>query len=117
MPVAACAAKWSPESRARKSAIGPDVNGIPTSHPPTSAPHRRPARLAAPTSSGVATSLRKKTSKSGAQRTGLDAGVFERAPDRRRDCRCAGRVAVHANRVEAAGAGELEGLRGGLVRV
>jgi hypothetical protein len=36
---------------------GADVNGMPTSQPPTSDPQRRAATLAAPTKSGVMTSL------------------------------------------------------------
>jgi hypothetical protein len=38
--------------------MGAEVNGIPTSHPPTAAPQRRPARLAAPIRAGVSTSFR-----------------------------------------------------------
>ena len=62
MPTDASAAKWTPGSRARKKAIGPDVSGIPTSQPLTAAPHRRPARLATPTSAGVTRSLRRNAS-------------------------------------------------------
>src|SRR5438445_7649316 len=50
--------KLGPGLSARKNAIGPDVNGIPINQPPTEEPHLRPARLAAPTSSGVSTSFR-----------------------------------------------------------
>src|SRR5438067_463370 len=46
-PAAALAAKRGPWSSARNKTIGPDVKGIPISHPPTADPHRRPARLAA----------------------------------------------------------------------
>src|SRR5215218_4370507 len=38
--------------------MGAEVNGMPTSHPPTAAPQRRPARLAAPIRAGVTTSFR-----------------------------------------------------------
>jgi hypothetical protein len=38
--------------------MGPEVNGMPTSHPPTAAPQRRPAKLAAPIRAGVTTSFR-----------------------------------------------------------
>src|SRR3712207_693645 len=58
MPTEAEAAKLAPWSSARKKAMGPEVNGMPTSHPPTAAPQRRPARLAAPIRVGVTTSFR-----------------------------------------------------------
>jgi hypothetical protein len=47
---------------AKKKVTGAEVNGMPTSQPPISDPQRRAARLAAPTSSGVTTSLRAKVS-------------------------------------------------------
>src|SRR5438128_596856 len=63
VPAAAVAANDVPWLSARKNAIGADVNGSPTSHPLTAGPQRRPARLAAPISAGVRTSLRAKVSK------------------------------------------------------
>src|SRR2546425_1440861 len=74
MPTAAAAAKARPCSRARKKAIGAEVSGRPTSQPPTAGPQRRPARLAVPIRTGVATSFRTKLAK---RRLiyGLDDGV------------------------------------------
>src|SRR2546422_9415494 len=65
MPTAAAAAKARPCSRARKKAIGAEVSGRPTSQPPTAGPQRRPARLAVPIRTGVATSLRTRLSRRG----------------------------------------------------
>src|SRR5215470_17535835 len=63
MPTAAVEAKARLWSRARKKAIGADVSGSPTSHPPTAGPQRRPARLAVPIKKGVAMTLRRKLSR------------------------------------------------------
>src|SRR5437762_11335497 len=63
IPTAAAAAKASPWSRARKNAMGAEVSGRPTSQPPTAGPQRRPARLAAPIRTGVATTLRRRLSR------------------------------------------------------
>src|SRR6266576_2940732 len=63
MPTAAAAAKARPWSRARKKAIGAEVSGKPTSQPPIAGPQRRPARLAPPMSTGVATTLRRTLSR------------------------------------------------------
>src|SRR3989442_6745544 len=75
MPTAAAAAKARPCSRARKKAIGAEVSGRPTSQPPTAGPQRRPARLAVPIRTGVATSLRTRLSRRGLlHRRGDDVG-------------------------------------------
>src|SRR5262249_20682263 len=67
-PTAAAAANLMPASSARKNAIGPDVSGSPTSQPLTPGPQRRPARLTAPISAGVNTSLSARPSTVGASR-------------------------------------------------
>src|SRR6266566_6810947 len=46
MPSAAVEANLCPGLRAKKKATGADVNGTPSSQPPISGPHLRPARLA-----------------------------------------------------------------------
>src|SRR5213075_3586339 len=66
----ALAAKEGPGSSARKKAIGAEVNGMPTSHPLRAEPHRRPARLAAPITTGVSTSLRARAP------AGFNSGVW-----------------------------------------
>src|SRR5256714_13464877 len=63
MPTAAAAAKARPWSRARKNAMGAEVRGRPTSQPPTAGPQRRPATLAVPMRTGVATTLRRRLSR------------------------------------------------------
>src|SRR5579859_2245908 len=55
--MAAARANTWPWANARKNAMGPDVNGSPTSQPLTPGPQRRPARLTAPISAGVTISL------------------------------------------------------------
>ncbi|MGH7357148.1 MAG: hypothetical protein ACRELS_21530 [Candidatus Rokuibacteriota bacterium] len=56
-PRAVAAANAVPWENARKNATGAEVNGNPTSQPPSDGPQRRPARLDAPTRSGVRTSF------------------------------------------------------------
>src|SRR5439155_15661233 len=67
-PTAVPAANVTPWSRARKKTTGPDVSGNPTSQPLTPGPQRRPARLTAPISAGVSTSLSARPSTVGASR-------------------------------------------------
>lgn len=53
MPCAAAAANAAPWSSASSSAMGPEVNGSPTSRPLTSGPQRRPTSEIAAISTGV----------------------------------------------------------------
>src|SRR5689334_15298203 len=57
---AAAAANVVPCSSARNKTTGPEVSGRPTSQPLTAGPQRRPARLTAPISSGLTSSLKRK---------------------------------------------------------
>src|SRR5215467_4446698 len=45
LPSAVCEANCGPCSRLRKNKMGPELNGIPKSHPEMPGPHLRPARL------------------------------------------------------------------------
>src|SRR4029077_6800088 len=101
---------------ARKKVMGADVNGMPTSHPPTSDPQRRAARLAPPTRNGVRTSFSARVSQPpklrARQPAGLDAGFAKRHAHRDRDSRRTRGVAVNADGVELARLREANGLGG-----
>src|SRR5262249_17929930 len=83
-PVAAAAANSGPWLSARKRVIGAEFIGQPTNHPPTAGPKRRPARLAAPISAGVRTTLTRSVSNIDLGRSGVACATGTRPTSARR---------------------------------
>src|SRR5215467_15683043 len=61
LPSAVCDANCAPCSRLRKNKMGPELNGIPRSHPETPGPHLRPARLINAIKTGARKILKRST--------------------------------------------------------
>src|SRR5215467_8759988 len=61
LPSAVCDANCGPCSRLMKNKMGPELNGIPRSHPETPGPHLRPARLISAINTGARKILKKST--------------------------------------------------------
>src|SRR5215469_6712718 len=67
LPMAVLAANCGPCSSARKNRMGPELKGIPSSHPEKAAPHLRPARLTRAIITGARTILNRSTENSKAK--------------------------------------------------
>src|SRR5215813_3278183 len=61
LPSAVCDANCGPCSRLMKNKMGPELNGIPKSHPETPGPHLRPARLINAIKTGARKILKRST--------------------------------------------------------